>query len=132
MKLYDQIRIHFEPSLETYDSITKLLGVIPNESNLKYLKGKPPSIWTYEVIEEHDDPFYDFINSFLDILENKYDSLASLGIQRKNITFWYIYEYDQQCNMEFEPESLKRLGDNGITLCISCWDSGQELKEKIG
>jgi hypothetical protein len=28
--------------------------------------------------------------------------------------------------MEFDPTRLKRLGDNGIKLCISCWDSGEE------
>jgi hypothetical protein len=85
---------------------------------------KFPNSWEYEVIDKEEDKYYDFINEFLDILETKYEKLAALGIERKDITFWYLYEYDQQCNMEFDPVRLKRLGDNGICLCISCWGTG--------
>jgi hypothetical protein len=28
--------------------------------------------------------------------------------------------------MEFSPEDMKRMGENGITLCISCWESSKE------
>lgn len=49
--------------------------------------------------------------------------LKEIGIDRDMISVWYLYKYDEQCNMEFSPERMKRLGDNGITLCISCWSS---------
>ena len=62
-----------------------------------------------------------FINQFLNILETKYSDLEKLNIEREHITFWMIYEYDHQCNMEFDPQRLKRIGENGITLCISCY-----------
>ena len=77
--------------------------------------------WIYERIvnEENDD--YDFINDFLGMLDGKYDALEALGINRDDISFWQLYEYDQQCNMEFDPLRMKRLGEMGITLCISCW-----------
>lgn len=123
MKSYDSLQINFTPSNETYDSITKIIGVKPTD---KDFKNKIPNTWTYQVIEEQNDPFYDFINKFLDLLEYKYDKLAEIRIKRSDISIWYLYEYDQQCNMEFDPTRLKRLGENGITLCISCWDSGQE------
>ncbi len=125
MKSYDSLQINFTPSIETYNSITKIIGVMPTD---KDFKDKIPNTWTYEVIEEQNDPFYDFINKFLDLLEYKYDKLAEIGIKRSDISIWYLYEYDQQCNMEFDPTRLKRLGENGITLCVSCWDSGQEYK----
>ncbi len=125
MKSYDSLQINFTPSNETYDLITEIIGVMPTD---KYFKDKIPNTWTYQVIEEQNDSFYDFINNFLDLLESKYDKLSEIGIKRSDISIWYLYEYDQQCNMEFDPTRLKRIGENGITLCISCWDSGQEYK----
>ncbi|MGQ1946692.1 hypothetical protein ACT3CD_06275 [Geofilum sp. OHC36d9] len=128
MKSYDRLQIAFKPSIYTFNSISKILGVQPTEL---IDKNAVPGVWIYEVIEEQDDDYYDFINKFLDLLENNYQKLADLDIKRDDITIWYLYEYDQQCNMEFSPSRLKRLGDNEITLCISCWDSGQELKPTI-
>ncbi len=124
MKSFDRLQINFDPSLETYNLISKILGLKPTDKD-DFELSEIPNSWEYEVIEKKEDKYYDFINEFLDILETKYEKLAALGIERKDITFWYLYEYDQQCNMEFDPIRLKRLGDNGISLCISCWDSGQ-------
>jgi hypothetical protein len=123
MKSFDRLQINFKPSLETYNLISKILGIKPTDSVDSKLSEIPNS-WEYEVIDKEEDKYYDFINEFLDILETKYEKLAALGIERKDITFWYLYEYDQQCNMEFDPVRLKRLGDNGICLCISCWGTG--------
>ena len=128
MKSYDRLQISFKPDIATYNSISKILGVQPTEL---IDKNAVPGVWIYEVIEEQDDDFYDFINKFLDLLESNYEKLSDLDIKREDITIWYLYEYDQQCNMEFSPSRLKRLGDNEIALCISCWDSGQELKPSI-
>ncbi|MFT7234407.1 MAG: hypothetical protein ACI8TA_003639 [Cyclobacteriaceae bacterium] len=124
MKSFDQIRIHFEPSLETFDAIGSILNLEPSEDKLENLNTDIHSSWTYEVIEVKDAPHFDFINKFCDLLEGKFDKLYDLGINRNDITFWYLYEYEGQCNLEFNPKDLKRLGDNGITLCISCWDGG--------
>jgi hypothetical protein len=58
------------------------------------------------------------------LLEGKYQQLADIGVDVEDITIWKYYEYDNgQCNMEFHPKVTKRLGDNGIVLCISCWES---------
>ena len=44
------------------------------------------------------------------------------GISREDISIWVLYEYEGQCNMEYDPESMKKLGESGILLCISCWE----------
>lgn len=77
--------------------------------------------WKFIVVQTEKDEYYDFINNFLDFLEGKYDLLAHLGVEKEDILFWLYLEYDQQCNMEFDAARLKRLGDNGIGLCITCW-----------
>jgi len=103
-----------------YHALSELLEVIPatvNENEkLAY------SVWSHSV-ENSDEQIsrFDFINNFLDILEPKFPELEKLKIERSDITIWFLYEYDQQCNMEFNPNDMKRLGENGITLCISCW-----------
>ena len=127
MKNYDKLQIAFDPSVETYNRLTAILGVQPND-NYSNFPDNIPSTWTYEVIDDITDEYFDFINIFLDLLETKYSDLEKLNIKRNDISIWLLYEYDQQCNMEFDPQRLKRLGENGITFCISCWDSGNEYR----
>ncbi len=126
MKLINELQISFAPSIETYNSISELLVTIPRDQDFSSFPNGIPSKWTYKVITKDKDPYFDFINNFLDILENKYAKLTELGVQRDDITVWNYYEYDGQCNIEYDPNRMKRLGENGITLCISCWDSGIE------
>lgn len=95
------------------NSVSSILGI---ESNYKF------SGWGYEIIEKEEDDYFDFISTFLDLLKGKYEELSKLGIQKEDITIWMIYRYNGQCNMEFDPISMKRLGDNGIKLCISCYE----------
>jgi hypothetical protein len=85
------------------------------------LKTEQYGVWIYSVEKSDGEPYYDFINLFLDILEPNFESLEKLGIKRDDISFWHLYEYDQQCGMEFMPKEMERLGKNGITLCIDCW-----------
>ncbi len=126
MKVYNKLQISFHPSVETFKKLTTILGTQPCDDIAEF-PNNIPSCWTYEVIDDETDEYFDFINIFLDILETKYGDLSKLNIERDCITVWMLYEYDQQCNMEFDPIRLKRLGDNGIKLCISCWDSGQRI-----
>lgn len=129
MKTYDKLQISFEPSIATYDSITELLGKNPSGIKDSNAPIAIPTTWSYEVTSTELDSYFDFINTFLDILDAKYETLYKLGINRKDITIWCFYEYDQQCNLEFDPVRMKRLGDNGITLCITCWDSGKKYQD---
>jgi hypothetical protein len=102
---------------EQIEKITDIIGV----SSSNKLE------WKYELIEEESSDCINFIDCFLDLLENKYEQLNEIGITRDDISIWMLYEYDNQCNMEFSPNEMKRLGDNGITLCISCWSSGSYI-----
>lgn len=92
---------------------------LENDSN-------PYVLWTYSVDESELDEYYDFINSFLDILEPKFRDLEKLGVTKDNILFWLLYEYDQQCAMEFHPNEMVRLGQYGIHLNIDCWQKSTE------
>jgi len=98
---------------EQADKITQILGV---ESNY------PQVAWGYKLVVK-DNAYTNFIDCFLSILEGKYDKLQEIGITRDQISIWMIYEYEEQCNMEFSPSDMKRLGDNGITFCISCYEN---------
>jgi hypothetical protein len=110
-----KLQISFSPSKQTLEEVSTILGMnyLSNEAH--------PSQWIYEVERLESDDYFDFINLFLNMLETKYPALEKLNIKRGDISFWMLYEYDHQCNLEFDPQSMKRLGENGITLCISCW-----------
>jgi hypothetical protein len=111
LNIYFSLRIN--ASEDKYKIISKILNIKP----VDLYRG-----WMYE-IEISQEQHYDFINVFMDILEGHYEELANIGIFRKAISIWMIYEYNQQCNLEFLPKDMKRLGDNEITLCISCYDA---------
>lgn len=118
MKYY-QLFIDTDNNSETYNSLTKLLGLQPTEKD-KNSKDRYSS-WMYMVAESDNDRSFDFINAFLDILEPKFVALEKLGVPKDKILFWMLYEYDQQCGMEFHPQEMMRLGQSGIHLNIDCW-----------
>lgn len=119
--VYQNLQIYTHDSQEIYTKISEILGVEPAEFPEDKGTEKEFSLWTYCHDQHENDPYFDFINHFLDILEPKLDQLKALGINSDDITYWYLYEFDKQCAMEFEPEDMKRLGKNGIALCIDCW-----------
>lgn len=95
--------------------INEILG---KTSNLQGVEG----FWGLEVIETEEDPPFFFIDDFLSLLEEKYKELENVGVVRGDISFWELYEYDSQCNMEFSAEEADKMGVNGITLHLSCRD----------
>jgi hypothetical protein len=95
------------------EEITHLLNVKPTLSTCKR--------WEIEKVQDYNSEYIDYLNIFLIILKDKYNQLEQIGVTRDCIEIWVYYEYDQQCNMEFSPDVLKNIGDNGISLCISCW-----------
>lgn len=113
------LRINYEQN--QLENITNILGTLP--SNNKFY-------WELILIQKDSEPYIDFINKFLNLLEGKYDQLSQIGIERDDITVWILYEYDRECNLEFSPEQMKRLGVNGITLCVSCWQSSEKTNDK--
>ncbi len=119
MKYY-QLFIDFKRSVETYNAISAILKLKPTEDEPLNLSSEIPDQWFYRVEENDDAPKYDFINKFLDIIEPNYTELSKLGVKKKDILFWLVYEYDQQCAMEFHPKEMLRLGESGIHLNIDC------------
>ena len=81
-----------------------------------------PEIGWSLIIEEESPKFGQALNFFIDLIETNLIKLKNIGVSIDMITFWYMYEYEQQCNMEFWPDLTKRIGDLGIVLCISCWE----------
>ena len=120
--MYYRLLIQFEPSLNTFVQLTNILGVNPAEA-AELTDENIPSSWTYEVNNNDPDLYFDFISHFLDLLKPNFPALEALDIKRSDISVWMLYAYDQQCNMEFNPGQMKRLGEQGTTLCISCWQN---------
>ncbi|MEI6332529.1 MAG: hypothetical protein WCP16_25085 [Pseudanabaena sp. ELA645] len=118
---------------QNIEAISAILGVQPNWTSRN---------WCFAVIRDYDNDDMDeiceyehfddipsFIDQFVDLLEGKYKQLAKIDIQRSDIIFWQYYAYDGQCNLEFTPKQLKKLGDNEIRLCVSCWDISDSKKD---
>lgn len=64
--------------------------------------------------------FYAEIAWLLDLVEGKKDELLNLGVCFAESQIWMIYYYEAQCNMEFDSELLRRMGNLGLKLCVSC------------
>lgn len=105
-------RLYIDAPEDKYEQLTKILKINPN---LPISHG-----WGVEITSADEEGAY-FIEYFLSILEGKYTQLENIGVSKDSITVWLLYEYDQQCNMEFSPKDMYNLGKQGITLCVSCW-----------
>lgn len=55
----------------------------------------------------------------MDIPESNFERLSKVSIDRERISIWMLYEYDNQCNIEFTSANLLRLGSNRINPCVS-------------
>ena len=120
MKYYS-LYIDFEPSWNTYNKVSKILQVTPEEfKKSKFDTSGEPSIWQYQIQENELDSPTDFINILLDLIDPNLSNLASIGIQKSNILIWLVYEYEEQCALGFNPSELERIGKTGIALNIDC------------
>jgi hypothetical protein len=106
-------------SLEQLTKVSSILNIEHNKFS--------ENIWSLEIIENENDPYFDFINHFLNLLDNKYDLLNNIGVARTDISIWLLYTYDSQCNLEFLPKDLSRIGSEEISLSISCWASSSNV-----
>lgn len=112
-QLYE-LRIHCKRK-DQYDRVSDILGIAPSESGSTY--------WRYEVAEAERSPNFNFVDHFLGVLAGRFEQLESIKIAREDISVWLLYAYDDQCNLEFSPFELEKLGANGIHLCVSCWNN---------
>ncbi len=110
MSYFYSLRI--DSSEDKYDEISKILGV----GIVDYKLG-----WQLEV-NLNNEGNRDVIAEFLNLLKDRYSELNQIGVKQDDISIWLIYEYKGQCNLEFEPEILKKMGENGIRLCLSCYN----------
>jgi hypothetical protein len=106
--------LNINAPIDVHSKLDEILNVKSEKTN--------GDSWIWIVVQEEHDDYFDFINIFLNILTSKKEELSEIGISFSDITFWMIYWYDSQCNIEFDAERMKRLGDYGIGLCISCYD----------
>ena len=71
--------------------------------------------------EDPDGPvFYEEIAWLLELVEKNEKELIELGVDFSDSQIWMIYYYDKQCNMEFDPDLMGRMGKLGLKLCVSC------------
>ena len=110
---FHNLYIHTNSSSEIYQKITDLLAVKPKEE-------EGFDIWTYQVVTDDEDVYFDYVNDFLDLLEPNFEKLKDLNIYQEDITIWLFYEYEEQCSMSFNSQEMKRLGESGIRFNIDC------------
>ena len=87
------------------------------------IKQNPTSInpyWELE-INEQSAYFTNAINYLIDTIEQSKEDLKQDGIKNEDFSIWVYFVYKEQCNLEFNPSELIRLGKNRISLCVSCW-----------
>ena len=83
------------------------------------------SNWWQYVIEQKKQ--INYITFFLNLLEGKYEALEKLGISREMISIWHLYEYKDNCYLKYSPDEFKRMGMNGLTLCVSCYNADSKF-----
>jgi hypothetical protein len=130
MKIYYRLDINTNSSKQSYKFVTKLLGKNPSETKSKINKNQEFNVWSLEEVSLEGDEYIDYFSEFLMLLEGKYKGLEELGITRNDISFWLLYEYDEQCNLEFPAEKLEKIGKEGISICISCWQKRELIEIK--
>jgi hypothetical protein len=74
------------------------------------------------VVEEDSPVFTTALDHFSNLITNNLVKLKEIEVSMDMITFWVMYEYEQQCNLEFWPDMTKKIGELGVVLCISCWE----------
>ncbi|MDR2149132.1 MAG: hypothetical protein LBE91_22050 [Tannerella sp.] len=102
-----------------YKEVSLILGYAPTPTSKS---------WLVEFrSNEKGKENVDFVDYFLSILDGKYDELKQIGINRYDIFIWYVYYSAGHCNMEFSPEQMYKLGKEGISLLVSCYDADNEI-----
>lgn len=111
------LRIGIRINTEYQAEVNSILGVQPTNTEFGW------ELWVDADTFVNVEP----TEYFLSLLESNFSKLENIGIAKNDITIWIFYEYERQCNLEFLPAELNRIGDFGITLCISCWRKGSSI-----
>jgi hypothetical protein len=98
------------------------MGVSPEPWEVRRFAADEPQLWSYLVVSNEEEPCFDFVNVFLDLLEPRFEALQKLGIEKDDISFQLTYLYKLQCSLGFNAQEMLRLGASGIGLAIDCFE----------
>src|SRR5215217_2596343 len=101
-------RLQIKCSNDQKEKINSILGI----------ENREPATWWNTVIEEDSQDFTRALDIYIDLIARNLHALKKIGVSSKSISIWYLYEYEQQCNMEFGPHTTKQIGELGVTLCV--------------
>ncbi len=82
--------------------------------------GKPSPYGSLEFTSVNDD-----FDAFVLWLYEKVKDLLD-PIDPKDKMIYVTICYSQQCNMEFDPDTLSRIGAMGLCLAISCYEDEED------
>jgi DNA-binding transcriptional regulator WhiA len=63
---------------------------------------------------------YGELDDLLKAIDGKIEHVKEFGIE--DIELWCHYAYEGQCNFDFTPMQLLKMGKNRLPLLISCWE----------
>lgn len=106
--------LKIEGASKSFDVVSEIFKYVPVDDNLD---------WEY-TIDEDISTIENPLEYLVELLTDKLPQLIQLGFKKENISLWYLYEYDIQCNMEFSSDLLFKIAKLGIDFCISCWEKG--------
>lgn len=122
MKLYKSLEILIvdEKENESEYLVQKLYdnSIYQKWTHSKSIKNNKHSV-IIQIIETVNEKRFNEIKEFVKLIKQSEEIINYFKMNELSIKI--DYEYDEQCNMEFSPNELKKLGENGIILCISCW-----------
>ena len=121
MKTFYWLEIWVDPT--KHKKVKKVMGDSSKETARSILKLFPS--------EQDDSPQWYELQQYLELLEDKYEKLDDLGVKRSDISVWMNCAYeDNSCEINFDPVTLLRFGEEEIKPCITCW-KGEPWSEWI-
>ncbi|WP_222166593.1 hypothetical protein [Edaphocola aurantiacus] len=115
MKEFYSIKIEVN-NTRHFDSISEIFNFSPKETQLDW-----------ELILSEESIEGNVLNYTVDLLNTKLSELKNIGIELDKISIWYHYEYEDQCNIEFDTKTLSKVAELGVSFCISCWLEGSTI-----
>jgi hypothetical protein len=130
MKFYKTLEIPIKDSKENTTNIfsEKLEkdSIYLSWNHKKSIKNNKDTV-IIEIVENEEDSRFDCVNEFIKIIQANKIIIDKYKLTESNIALFINYEYDEQCNMEFSIDELKKLVDYEIVLCISCWQNNSSM-----
>ena len=68
-----------------------------------------------------------YISNFIGFLKGKYEALEQIGITRDKISIWRCVEGPEELFMEYWPEEMRMMAEEGIRVRIMCRANAQTV-----